>query len=155
MSTGARSIHGTRANDFSARRLLGRLTPLAVVLLTSACAGSGRSATQVVQDYYRCVAHHNVREAAQLLTSNLSSLEKSAPDSDFNNIERISNVRITQPYNIRLDDQYKDEVQVVATYSARFRHVVTAQSGSQTRFIYLGRNDSSQPWLIIAIGSGP
>ena len=140
------------------RRQTATLLPPLVALIATACGpapAAGLSPTQVVQEYYNCVARHDAGRAARFLAPQQAKLEWSASDSDFHNIETISNVTVTQPAHIPLDGEYTDEVQVVATYTARFKRVLTADSGPQTRFLYLGRNDAGQPWLIFSIGSGP
>jgi hypothetical protein len=113
------------------------------------------SANDVVQNYYQCVAKHDFRSASQFLAPDLASFYRSAPDSDFNNVKSISDVVVTKPYNSRLDNKYKYEVQVDSNYTAQYKQLITVPNGGQTRFIYLGRNNENQPWFIISIGTGP
>lgn len=114
-----------------------------------------RSATQVVSEYYKYIALGESREAAQFLTPELVSQFNSEPDSDFNNVQSISNVRVSKAYESRLDKKYKYEVQVDAEFKAQYDQVITVGNGPQTRFIYLGRDSNQQLWHIISIGTGP
>lgn len=113
------------------------------------------SAKQVAQDYYQSIEQHDVSAAAQFLAPDLASLYRSSPDSDFHNVQSLSNVTVSNPNNIRLDSKYKYEVQVTANYTAQYKQEVTEPNGGQTRFIYLGRNSQQAQWLIISIGTGP
>lgn len=109
------------------------------------------SARQVVQRYYAYVGSHDVRDAILLVAPEIAS----SAGSYIGNVRSLSNIVVTQPANIRLNNNYQSEVQVVVNYTAQYKRVITGYSGPQIRFVYLGRNAPSQPWKIIAIGTGP
>ena len=48
-----------------------------------------------------------------------------------------------------------DVTQVALTYDVVYKHVITEDSGTATRFVYVGRTSNSAPWLIVSIGTGP
>lgn len=111
--------------------------------------------SQVVKHYYDAVAAHQTEAAVQFLAPTEMSLQESAPDSDLNDVRSLTHLHVSPAYPSRLDQRYQDEAQVNASYDAQFYQIITAPSGLQTKFIYLGRNGSRSPWHIISIGSGP
>lgn len=88
------------------------------------------------------------------MSADLKHFYRRSPDSDFNNVSSLSDVIVKGPHNIRGDDKFKDEIQLVAGFKAQYEQVITDHSGPQTRFIYLSINGGSEPWVIISIGTG-
>jgi hypothetical protein len=70
--------------------------------------------TQVVDNYYFYIGKKDLASASQFLSADLKHFYRRSPDSDFNNVSSLSDVIVKGPYNIRGDDKFKDEIQVVA-----------------------------------------
>lgn len=122
---------------------------------TQVVSPSSLTADQVVQRYYEDIAKHDIKDASAWLAPDVAKFYYSSPDSDFNNLSGLSDLSVSKPYNIPADNKYKYEVQVDVTYEAHYDRVITSYSGGQTRFVYLGRNKTTDPWLILSIGTGP
>jgi hypothetical protein len=140
----------------------------ALALTTSACSSGGvtshsySSAEATVRAYYADLAAHDWNDAAALLQPSQRKTVFDYPDSPAVNLVSLSNVRTDAHYfpdafsGIYANEAhgYGDIWQVFVTYKAAFRQVVTAHSGNQAAFAYVGRKGRG-PWTILSIGSGP
>jgi hypothetical protein len=113
----------------------------------------------VVVAYYQRLGRHDVSGAAQLLDPDLSRQYLAAgTDGDFKNIVSIDNIgdlrAAPAPPTPGLPTGYRDITQVFLTFDAVYRHIVAANDGPNSRFVYVGLNKSGR-WLILEIGTGP
>lgn len=111
---------------------------------------TGNTANVVVLNYFAYFSMGNVQRAESLLTPAFRKVLKSK-NIVHSNTYFLKLLSVQGPYNIRLDNSYKQEVQVIANYFV----ISSLGSGFQTRFIYLGREESNDPWRIMSIGTGP
>lgn len=138
---------------------------IVAVLLVASCGGANTQppspsldAKQVALRYFTAVANRDWGVAHGCLDPSFDRLASAAPDSDFNNLVSLSNVRIGEPYPARGaggSEAFREAVEIVVNFVASYKQTITTRSGPQTRFLLLGRNGSASPWLIFGIGSGP
>ena len=110
----------------------------------------GNTSNVVVSNYYSYFSMGEVQRAESLLTPAFRKILKSK-NIVHSNTYFLKLLSVQGPFNIRLDNSYKQEVQVIANYFV----ISSLGSGFQTRFIYLGRDGSNDPWRIMSIGTGP
>lgn len=116
---------------------------------------SNLTPTQVVETYYNSVATGDYATAKDCLSDEIGQQYVNAPDSDFKNTKKLTDLKVSSALPIKLYGKNFDEVQVTATYVAEYRKVITSNSGKQFRFIYVAKKEKDSPWKIISIGSGP
>jgi hypothetical protein len=110
----------------------------------------GNISNVVVSNYYSYFSMGEVQRAESLLTPAFRKILKSK-NIVHSNTYFLKLLSVQGPFNIRLDNSYKQEVQVIANYFV----ISSLGSGFQTRFIYLGRDGSNDPWRIMSIETGP
>jgi ketosteroid isomerase-like protein len=145
------------------KKILGLV--LMVLTLISGCGtttGAAKSvdlsnltATQVVETYYSSIATGDYATAKDCLSNEIGQQYVNSPDSDFKNIKRLTDLKVSPAAPIKLYGKNFDEMQVTAEYVAEFKKVITSNSGKQFRFIYVGKKEKDSPWKIISIGTGP
>ena len=139
---------------------------LSLVLLATGCGSltssnpppANLSAPAVAARYFAAVSKGDWATAHGCLDREYDHFLSSAPDSDFYNLDSLSNVWVGDGYPAGHpggSGSFADTVEVAATFDARYKQVSTVHSGRQTRFLLLGRHRSRDPWLIFGIGTGP
>jgi len=138
---------------------------LVVVTLISGCGSttgaaknvdlSNLTATQVVETYYISIATGDYATAKDCLSNEIGQQYVNSMDSDFKNIKRLTDLKVSPAAPIKLYGKNLDELQVTAEYVAEYKKVITSNSGKQFRFIYVGKKEKDSPWKIISIGTGP
>lgn len=93
--------------------------------------------------------------AKDCLSNEIGQQYVNSPDSDFKNIKRLTDLKVSPAAPIKLYGKNFDEMQVTAEYVAEYKKVITSNSGKQFRFIYVGKKEKDSPWKIISIGTGP
>jgi hypothetical protein len=115
-----------------------------------------------VKAFYSDLSSHNWDAAAALVRPSQRNIVTGFPDSPAVNLISLSDVKTQAHYfpnalsGIYASQAggYGDIWQVFVTYSAQFKQVVTAHSGPQAAFVYVGRKRHG-PWTILEVGSGP
>jgi hypothetical protein len=146
-----------------ARRTL--LWLLGVVVLATTCGSaaskpppSALGPKEVAARYFAAVSKGEWATAHGCLEPAYDRLLSSAPDSDFNNLDSITDVQVGDPHPAGHpggSDSFADTAEVAVTFQARYKQTITVDSGRQTRFVLLGRHGPGEPWLIFGIGTGP
>lgn len=133
-------------------------SPRVVTSSPSSAQGSPNGPVATVVAYYDDISRHDTVAAAALLAPSVRAGE-SSDDGDLTNIATLRNIRDvrsgTYPTPGDLPAGYADITQVSLTYDATFHQVITSDDGSQTRFVYVGRDPHTGGWLILGIGTGP
>lgn len=111
--------------------------------------------TQVVETYYNSIATGDYSMAKACLSDEIGQQYVNAPDSDFQNTKKLTDLKVSLEAPIKLYGKNFEEVQVTAEYVAEYKKVITSNSGKQIRFIYVAKKDKDSPWKIISIGTGP
>ena len=132
-------------------------TPEATV---SSATASFPTPKATVIAFYNALSRHDRAGALAVLTPQLAAEYAAAgSDGDLTNIIRLDHLRdVHSAPGVGGSDfppGYVDITQVVATYDVVYRHVVAAASGTQIRFVYVGRLGAQGPWRILEIGTGP
>jgi hypothetical protein len=129
---------------------------------TTGARSSGASSLKTPSDsviaYYTAIGRHDATSAARLLAPEIRQSYESSPDSDFNNVVSLTNIRdvkegVVPPPGVPAG--YHDITQVALDYDVMYKQVITEHSGTSSRFVYVGRSAGSARWLILAIGTGP
>jgi hypothetical protein len=115
---------------------------------------------EVVVAYYTFLGQHDTEAAAALLASEIRESQRTTPDSDFTNVSHLDNIRnISEDQepspNKDVPDSYQDIALVTLTYDVEYKEIITDESGTTTRFVYVGRESDAAPWRIVSIGTGP
>jgi hypothetical protein len=113
---------------------------------------------EVVQMYFDAVAKGDWSTARACVAPGFDQIMSSAPDSDFNNLKSLSNVKVGDPSpagNPGGSAAFVETAELAVTFDAIYKQTITVPSGHQTRFVLLGRRSPSSPWLIFSIGTGP
>jgi hypothetical protein len=140
------------------------LIPAITFSTSSATASISSTPQSTVHAYYQAIGLHHWKIAASFLQPSQRSSFYNAPDSDRNNTVSLSDINASKGAKATLGNPavygnqypgYSDIWQVFVTYGTTYKHVYGAESGSQSRFIYLGRKHGSGPWQILEIGTGP
>ena len=143
------SLCNVEAGDLKNRYKIGiGIIVVIIILLYGAIPLPGNSPIVVVSNYYAYLSWGNVKKADSLLTPTLQNVfQKSVPVKTY----FMKPLFEQGPYPIRLDQQYQQEVQVIANIFV----LSSLGSGLKSQFIYLGRNSPNDPWRIMGIGTGP
>ncbi|WP_042333231.1 DUF4829 domain-containing protein [Desulfosporosinus meridiei] len=140
---------------------------LAVIVLISGCGSNTNSVkktdlsnltptpTQIVETYYNSIATGDYSTAKNCLSDEIVQQYVNYPDSDFTNIKKLTDIKVSVAAPIKLHGKNFDEVQVTAKYVAEYKKVMTSDNGKQVRFIYVAKKEKDSPWKIISIGTGP
>lgn len=110
---------------------------------------------ELVKTYYESLAKGDYETAKACLSEEYANQVIEQEDSDFKNLAQISNIRISNPAQIKLYGKNYDEVQVTVKYNAVYKKISSSNNGEQLRFIYVGKKQKYSPWKIISIGTGP
>lgn len=120
--------------------------------------------SQVVEAYYHSIATGDYSTAKATLSDDIVQTYTNSPDSDFQNIRKLTDIKISNVSPITFNKQdnvgpikekYYEGVQVTAEYVAEYKEVITSHSGKQIRFIYVARKEQGSPWKMVSIGTGP
>jgi hypothetical protein len=145
------------------KKILGLV--LVSVMIISGCGSTANTTkatdlsnfnpTQVVETYYNSIAIGDFSTARNCLADDIVQEYVNALDSDFTNIKKLTELKVSPAAPIKLYGQNFDEVQVTAEYVAEYKQIITSDNGKQIRFIYVGKKKKELPWKIISIGTGP
>jgi len=135
------------------------------LFLSSGCAGPPKrplidvnvdtlSPEQLVETYYKSLSNRDFKLAEKCLSDEMKE-KISSTDSDFKNLKSLKNLVVTPAQPIKLQGKNFKEVQVVATYDARYKEVFSVMDGPQMWFLYVAKAGPDSPWRIISIGTGP
>ena len=111
--------------------------------------------TQVVETYYTSIATGDYSTAKDCISEEISQRYINHSDSDFKNIDKLTELKVSTAAPIKLYGKNFDEVQVTAEYVAEYKKVITSDSGKQLRFVYVAKKEKDSPWKIISFGTGP
>jgi ketosteroid isomerase-like protein len=140
------------------------LTLLVIIFLSGCGTGKGTAPkidssnmtpSQVVETYYNSIATGDYSTAKAVMSDDIGQQYINSPDSDFKNIKKLTDLKVSPAAPIKLNGKNFDEVQVTAEYVAEYKKVITSNSGKQIRFIYVAKKDKDSTWKIISIGTGP
>jgi hypothetical protein len=143
--------------------LLGWLGPIILFGVVAACGSAVNPANlgprELVVAYYASLEKGDTSAARSDLAPSLAGLEDSSPDSDFTNLQTITNVVVGRDEQTGTAgtsfERYVELREMAVTFDAVYKQVITADSGRQTRFVIVGRLTTQSPWQIVSIGSGP
>jgi hypothetical protein len=137
---------------------------LAALILAS-CSNSPARASQLlsaratVTAYFQAVNAHQWAKAKPLLSPDLQTEFTHSPDSDRNNTLSVTDLKIYKmsPAPVERDayPNYRSFEQAIVSFHATYKKVYAVTDGFQTRFVYLGRVGTNDPWSILGIGTGP
>lgn len=113
------------------------------------------SPKEIVDKYYQSMLISDYKTAKLCLSKEYLNYIEKLQDSDFVNISKLSNVKVSEEREIGLHGENYKEVQVVVKYYVEYRQVVTEINGNHMRFVYVGKKLKDSPWRIISIGAGP
>ncbi len=117
------------------------------------------SARETVTTYFQAVNAHQWAKAKPLLSPALQTEFTDSPDSDRNNTLTVTELKIFKmsPAPVERDayPRYRNFEQAIVSFKATYKTVYSLTNGFQTRFVYLGRVGTNDPWSILGIGSGP
>jgi hypothetical protein len=150
------------------------LFALVVAGLMAACGtskpasppGTAAAPEVAVTGYYHALSLHRFPAASAYLAPATRSFVTGSLDSPEKNLVSLDHLKVNAsqpvstaslpglPSGVVVGD-YDSFAQVSTEYNATFRQVITARSGRQIKFLYLGRLRSNAQWQILAIGSGP
>lgn len=100
---------------------------------------------QVVETYYNSIASGDYSTAKDCLSDDIIQQYVNAPDSDYKNIKKMSELKVSDAASIKLNRENFDEVQVTAEYVAEYKEMISSHSGKQLRFIYVGKKGKDSP----------
>ena len=145
------------------KRILG-LVLMAAALISGCGTNTGAAkradlsnlpSTQIVETYYKSIAAGDYSTAKDCLSDEIGQQHINAPDSDFKNIKKLTDLKVSPAAPIKLYGKNFEQVQVTAEYGVEYKKVISSNSGNQIRFIYLAKKEKDSPWKIISIGTGP
>lgn len=113
------------------------------------------SPQKLVEIFYNSLSKGDYKTAKSCLSTDYAKEFSNAPDSDFKNLLKITDIKVSAEAPIKLYNKNYDEVQVTAEYTAEYKKVITAENGKQLRFIYVAKMENDSSWKIISIGTGP
>ncbi len=137
-----------------------------ISLYLTACASNNKSdisskdlknasPQKLVEIYYNSLSKGDYKTAKSCLSTEYANQFSSTSDSDFKNLVKITDIKVSPEAAIKLYNRNYDEVQVTAEYNAEYKKVITVPNGKQIRFIYVAKKEKDSPWKIISIGTGP
>ena len=109
----------------------------------------------LIQTYYKSIAMHNKKVAIACLAPEYRLQVVGSDDWEGRNVLLLSELKISGPHSIALNNSNYKELQLTADYEVTYKHVITENSGHSTRFIYVGKKYRDSSWKIISIGTGP
>ena len=110
--------------------------------------------SQVVETYYNSIATGDYSTAKDCLSQELHQYVNTR-GSDFNNIKKLTELKVSPAAPVKLYGKNFEEVQVTAQYVTDFKKMYTSNDGKQFRFVYVAKKEKDSPWRIISIGTGP
>lgn len=134
------------------------ITLVAVSLDSTGCASktdardANLNGQQVVYAYYQTLAKGDTATAQTYLTDDYAKAQAQAPDSELNNIGKISDVNVGSevPLIIRNRDYQEEKVDV--TYTAIFKkETAKLHNGDQDLVVYVSKKARTSPWRILTV----
>lgn len=113
------------------------------------------SPQKLVEIFYNSLSKGDYKTAKSCLSTEYANQFSNTPDSDFKNLVKMTDIKVSSEAPIKLYNKNYDEVQVTAEYNAEYKKVITEENGKQFRFIYVAKKEKDSPWKIISIGTGP
>ena len=116
------------------------------------------SAQSTVASYFNDVNAHEWTQAGALLSPSVQRTYSTAPDSDRSNTLSVTSLHVrVRPAPFARGDYpgFTNIQQALVTYDATYKKVYGSTDGPQTRFVYVGRQDTAGHWRILGIGTGP
>ncbi|MBF6614727.1 MAG: DUF4829 domain-containing protein [Chloroflexi bacterium] len=116
------------------------------------------SARSTVSSYFAAVNAHQWTEADALLSPSVQRTYSTAPDSDRSNTLSVTSMHLrVSPAPFARGDYpgFTNIQQALVTFDATYKKVYGSTDGSQTRFVYIGRQGAAGPWRILGIRTGP
>jgi predicted SnoaL-like aldol condensation-catalyzing enzyme len=147
-------------------RLACLVAAVGFVGLLTGCGGSSAhialppvsaSPQRVAAAYVAAINAHDVTTARALLTPSYRQLTANAPDSWFTNVESITHLRLSKPFedrNLAHTLHYHYVLDVGADFVLKQRQVMSMPNGQTTWGFSVVRNSPRQRWLIGSEGTG-
>jgi hypothetical protein len=114
---------------------------------------------ELVVAYYASLEKGDTSGARADLAPSLASLQDSAVDSDFVNLQSLKNAVVGQDRPTGTAgtsfQNYYELREMAVTFDAVYKQEISGRNGRQTRFVLVGRATNTSTWQIVSIGSGP
>lgn len=109
----------------------------------------------LVEYFYNNITLEKYDQAKDCLADGIKDKYTNTEDSYFKNIKELSDIKVFEPHDTKLDKNNYKEVLVTVDYRVKYKKIITDNDGYKSRYIYVTKKHQDSPWKITSIGTGP